>query len=411
MARTITLESRFADALRAVSDESPAGPYLHDNASTFHDLDQRRSHIDATVEQWLAAEQERVPGGSDEAEQLGAINARWFEQVAGAAHREDWAVLEQAIIDALAHESKDLRLLKRLVEASAYGGGFGGVADALETAAMMIDQFWDTIHPAGADVGAFHDYLDVRRQMLAWFNDPKEGLPYLVTTLPLSASPGEAQVTLRHLLAAPRQLPGWPSEETIRRVIGATPPDALAATGAALDRCLAACTHLEEVLTAKLASNGCSRLQGRLTQCRTLVTDAAGAGRASASHGPARVGGPAAEPIGDTLRLRLEALQRQAAKASSPREAFLAELSAVDACLDANLWWIASTLLEHVLTMVDIHELDSWESPEVLARIRATAESCRRVATTNGHELPRLDRLHARADTLSGAPRADARTR
>jgi ImpA, N-terminal, type VI secretion system/Type VI secretion, EvfE, EvfF, ImpA, BimE, VC_A0119, VasJ len=395
---TVMVAQRFPNAAQPVAEDSPAGAYLADDSPILRALDDQRQQIDAKLSKWLSDAQARVPtasrqrGQGSEAEQLGAINARWFAQLAGGPHRAEWLQLEQRVADVLARESKDLRLLPRLVEASAYADGFDGLADALDLAATLADRYWDTIHPNEDDAGMFDELRDTRRQALAWFGEPKDGLPYVVTAIPLDATPDGKRVTLRHLFAAARRFAGWPTEEQVRAVIKRTPAETLKQTQAAIARCLKSVEQLDEVFAAKLGEPMLARVQTHLRQCYSLITDVA------ADPVEAVTQTSLQSPIA-----RLEIVQDAARRAASPREHCLVQIDAVDACLAAGLYWFALPVLDSVMAEIDEHKLAEWEAPDLIRRVTALVERCRESAAAAGHRSAALDRLVSRA----GAIRSD----
>src|SRR5437870_2411458 len=107
----VTVVNRFPNALQPIAEGAPSGPYLAEDSATLRALEDQRQEIDTKLAKWLGEAQARVPNGlrrrdqGSEAEQLGAINARWFAQLAGGPHRAEWLQLEQRAADVLARES------------------------------------------------------------------------------------------------------------------------------------------------------------------------------------------------------------------------------------------------------------------------------------------------------------------
>lgn len=388
-----TLQLRFHGALQPIDPSAPAGARLSDDGPAFARIQDLRNAIDARLAAWLAAEQERVPArpsssAEREAEQLGAVNARWFEQRVGPDNHDDWAALQTRAIDALTYDTKDLRLVTCLVESSAYAEGFGGLADALEAAAAVLSQYGDSIHPTRED-DATADTLEQRPQTLAWFSDAKHGLPFVATTIPLSACPEGPQVTLRHLLMAPRRWPGWPTEESVRRTVHRTDGEKRRASSEDLKRCLAAASQLDDVLL-RLEALGTGRLRERLQQCLSLVDDdftrRAALGAVQGTPGE----------TSNALIERLRRLQDESRTAFTARDRFLLQIAAAEACVEGELYWLAAPVLESVFNVIDEHRLAEWESPDILARIAKIADACRAAAQARGHAIPQLERLTRR---------------
>jgi hypothetical protein len=392
-----TVPTRFHEALQPISEVAPAGAFLADEGSVLGPLQELRNDIDVKLAEWLADAQGRVPNTApgaadqdDEAIQLGAINARWFERRAGAAHRRDWLDLQQQLADALAHESKDLRLLIRLVEASVYAEGFRGLADALALAAQLIAQFWDNLHPNPNDV-AIQDGIDPRPGIVAWLNDAKDGLPFVVTTIPLSDAPDGPQATLRHLLVAPKQWLGWPTEHEVRLALQRTAPSSLHATFEDLQRCLAACRQLDATLSARVEQTSLVKLRERIQQCAMLVQESLTSATLGSGLPPDAVANSAPPSVIDRLRR----LQSDSPKAVTARERFLAYIAAAEACIEADLYWVAAPFIESALRTVEAHKLAGWEQPEVMSRITRVVEGCRSAAEAQGDVL-QLERLGGR---------------
>jgi ImpA, N-terminal, type VI secretion system/Type VI secretion, EvfE, EvfF, ImpA, BimE, VC_A0119, VasJ len=385
-----TVPTRFHDALQPISEAAPAGAFLADEGPVLGPLQELRNDIDVKLAEWLADEQGRVPNTApgaadqgDEAIQLGAINARWFERRAGAAHRRDWLDLQQRVGDALAHESKDLRLLIRLVEASVYAEGFRGLADALALAARLIAQFWENLHPNPNDV-EIQDGHDPRPGIVAWLNDAKDGLPFVVTTIPLSDAPDGPQATLRHLLVAPKHWLGWPTEDEVRTALQRTAPPSLRATLEDLQRCLAECRQLDAALSARLEQTNLVKLRERLQQCAMLVQESLTSATLRSGPPPDAVASNSAPP---TLIDRLRRLQGESPKAVTARERFLAHIAAAEACVEADLYWVAAPFIESALRTVEEHKLAGWEQPEIMSRITRVVEGCRSAAQAQGDVL------------------------
>lgn len=86
----------------------------------------------------------------------------------------DWKLVSATAEEALESKSKDLQLVAWLTEGLAQLHGFAGLAQGLQLAHRMLDQYWDTLYP-GFDDGEVS--LDTRAKPLGWLTSPRGFLP------------------------------------------------------------------------------------------------------------------------------------------------------------------------------------------------------------------------------------------
>src|SRR5207248_7306124 len=153
---------------------------------------------------------------------------------------------------------------------------------------------------------------------------------------------------------------------------------------AALTRCQQACAQFDAAIASRLGAPVTGKASERLRQCRTLV------------EGPASAA--AAAPASPLDRVRL--LQEEIRTAVSPRERFVPELMMVEACLEADWYWLAGAMLERLFALAEEHKIAQWERPDMFDRLIAALEACRKAAGTRSHAVPHLDGLASKAATL-----------
>jgi type VI secretion system protein ImpA len=150
----------------------------------------------------------------------------------------DWpAVLERA--QALLRTTKDLRLALALARALVENQGFAGFADGLSVVRMLVERFWDTLHPQ-LDVD---DNLDATARVSAMSALTHRDLIQALRTAPLIQSRAFGTVNLKALeharssQASPDKKGPAPVAAEIEAAFLEVPLDALKSAAAALRRC------------------------------------------------------------------------------------------------------------------------------------------------------------------------------
>ena len=85
--------------------------------------------------------------------------------------RADWTGIASQTSEALTHNSKDLLLVARLIEAMTALHGFAGLRDGFRLARRLIEEAWDRLRPPIEEP----DDLEVRAAPLNWLDDTDRG--------------------------------------------------------------------------------------------------------------------------------------------------------------------------------------------------------------------------------------------
>ncbi len=184
------------------------------------------------------AELERLATGRPE-RQIGSTIAP--------AEPPEWkAVVPKAL--ALLRASKDLRVAIHLSHALLTVHSYSGFAEALALIRRLVDERWDSVHPALEPEDG-----DATRRLNALASLAHRDLLTSLRAAPILVTRAAGELQLRDIEAAKagRPLPGRPNVEA---VVGSAPIDELAAAAAAVERCRAEANALEEAWAAHLPS-------------------------------------------------------------------------------------------------------------------------------------------------------------
>lgn len=208
--------------------------------------------------------------------------------------RADWPAVVKITEEALATESKDLRIACHLMEGLLKVHGFAGLRDGLVLLRRLLDECWDRLWP-DVDDGD----LDNRAAPLAnMLDDPERGMrfPLSIRTIPLIGPRSNAYGLLEWNRL--RSKGDEESEDELRKALDATDYTDLQTIADDCDECLAALTELVAVMDARLGSDAPALLTlgAAITECRTVVQQElksllpADAGAATDANGSAEPG-------------------------------------------------------------------------------------------------------------------------
>jgi type VI secretion system protein ImpA len=185
--------------------------------------------------------------------------------------------VEQTTASALAGRSKDLLLAVWLLEARTRSAAFAGAAEGLELVRLLIESYWDTLHPEPDPED--DDPLAARTAVVEWI---EKGLPELLKTFPLR--PDNPFSSLGHFAIVQSTTDrekkkslveaGWPTIEDFPIILSGSDPDDLRLLSEQMAACLEQVQALEQVtdtrfvIRRKLAS-GVER-EDRLVSFRAL---------------------------------------------------------------------------------------------------------------------------------------------
>lgn len=264
--------------LVAVSPEAPSGPNLEYDPAF--------------------AEIERLAAGKPERQVGSTITP---------AEPPEWkAVVPKAL--ALLGESKDLRVAIHLAHALLRTHSYAGFSDGLALIRRLVDERWDTVHPALEPEDG-----DSTRRVNALASLAHRDLLTSLRAAPILVTRAAGELQLRDIEAAKagKALPGRPNVEA---VVGSAPVDELRAAAAAVDRCHAETQALEEAWAAHLASSApdLAELKAALWRAaeplRSRLAQAEPSAGAQAGGGP---GGPATDGAREGSRDMTEIRSRE----------------------------------------------------------------------------------------------------
>lgn len=188
--------------------------------------------------------------------------------------KADWQGVQKLAEQALANDTKDLRVACHLVEALVRQNGFDGLHDGLALLTALSNDCWDRVNPPLDD-----EDPDSRGAPLSnMLDDPARGLcfPNLVRSLPLL---GDAAGVCSFTDWQRLQSPGDANAKTKRdAILAASSPERLETVASDAEACLAELTALRNLLDTKLGSYApsFSHLGEAINDCKTLAKRALG---------------------------------------------------------------------------------------------------------------------------------------
>jgi type VI secretion system protein ImpA len=360
------------DVLAPISPERPAGDDLR------------------ASEDWVKLKAER-PGDSD-----GRLQDLWTPLDAG---KGSWAALRDLAATAIATKSKDLRIAIWFIEANVRLNQFEGLREGLHLIRELLSRFWDRgLYPLTED-----DDLETRAGPLEWLN---EKLADVLREIPLTrrSEPGDdyslayyhesrrpqGRISVSEFESAVRETSLDTFEESYRSLLEAESEldqlDALAA----------------EKFGAHAPSFGESR--GAIGEIRVLLERILRDRRPPAPASPAAPGArttaaaPAAPPDlpvfdksgggasswehaeqlarSGKIDEALAAMADLAATEPTGRARFQRKLILVDICLKTARDQLAKVILEELATLIEKHQLETWETADVVGGVWARLYGC-----------------------------------
>ena len=300
---------------------------------------------------------------------------------------ESWRDVQERAHDALAAKTKDLRIVRTLLEALVHTQGFDGVHDGLLVTTRFLNDFWDTgLFPLIED--GDREYRGVS---LNWY-DQKLGEE--LKALPLTAGdPGLTRFDFEH--AQSGNDPDFPISR-FTAAMDATETGDLQVTDAALAECLERLVELNQLTMQKFGPEAFSygRSLEALRDCKKLVelslgqrqtkdpgtndgstgapTGGAGAITGLFSMGDATAGSwsKAEELIkGGQVEQGVREMARLAATEPNGRARFFRKLLLADVCLRTKRDRLAVKILEELSEQINTYKLAEWETSEVVGAV------------------------------------------
>jgi type VI secretion system protein ImpA len=335
-----------------------------------------------------------------------------------------WPALKTLVSDALSHKTKDLRLAAWLLEASLQTDRIAGLRDGLCMIRELITRYWDAgLYPLPD--GNDHD---ARLGALEWFD---EKLPELILALPVTmrTSP-ETNYSVRHhkeILQAnasvtAAQFEAAALDGTLEQYV---------AVRSDVEQAAAEVAQLKEVVKQKFGEKGPAfiAVQEALDDFRTAVNSIirkmnpqeSATQDSKIAAGPPSVPPRQNEPTAYTgsageddpwdAAMQLvrsgpldQALARMTQLASAEpngRARFERKLVLADICLSTRRNRIAVSILEELAELIEKHQLESWETSELIGAVWTRLHDCYRNEAAGTADPERAAKLFQRICRLN----------
>jgi type VI secretion system protein ImpA len=335
-----------------------------------------------------------------------------------------WPALKALVSDALSHKTKDLRLAAWLLEASLQTDRIAGLRDGLCMIRELITRYWD----AGLYPLPDGDDHDARLGALEWFD---EKLPELILALPVTMRPApEMNYSVRHYKETLQGNASVTAAQFESAALAGTLEQYLAVRRD-LEQAAAEVSQLKEAVKQKFGDKGPAFIgvQEALDDYRTAVNSIIrkmspqesarphskiGATPASISPEPSA---PVAltssagmdDPWGAAMQLVRsgppdQALARMTQLASAEpngRARFERKLLLADICLSTQRSRIAVSILEELAELIEKHQLESWETSELVGAVWTRLHDCYRNEAAGTADPERAAKLFQRICRLN----------
>jgi type VI secretion system protein ImpA len=210
----------------------------------------------------------------------------------------DWPGIVALTSEALAHSSKDLLLVARLIEGATSLHGFAGLRDGLRLARRLSEEAWDRLRPRIEEP----DDLEARAAAFHWLDDSGRGalFPVRVRGLPIFKGPTAPISWSDWKLAADGR--GKVTVEDFAKAVRAAPRQDCQIIADDLDEVIDEFQKLLATLNEKMGqvSPGMTQLRQAVLDCQKLAHDILGEKGAAPAEAEAEgTEGPEAGESGD----------------------------------------------------------------------------------------------------------------
>jgi len=316
--------------------------------------------------------------------------------------KASWGLLNELATTALESKTKDLRVAIWLTEANLKLHGYAGLRDSLRVIRELLNRFWDSgLYPLVLD-----DDLEIRSGPLEWMN---EKMADAIREIPLTkrSEPGDDYSYVYYLES--RRPGGKISSEQFETAVRQTPLPFCETLFEDLTAAALKLKDLDKTCIEKFGEDGPAFSESRtaLEEVRALLerflrektpkdqpprepTTGPSAGPSSFTSSSGGLRAHAGDGLGGSWEQAEElfrngkvdeALANMTALAASEpngRARFQRKLLLADICLSSKRDRLATTILEELADLVEMHHLDTWETRDVVGGVWTRLYRCYR---------------------------------
>lgn len=314
--------------------------------------------------------------------------------------RTEWAGYRNLVEDALCKCSKDIELGIFLIEASSRVHGFPGVRDGLWMLGGLITGFRNNgLHPLAVDGD-----LEIQYGKLDWLNDR---FPDVICEIPLTWRPEpDVNYSLNYFKESRRQNGMITAAEFDAAAAAATKEQYIDLINS-IDDAKAEFARFKQIANESYGSevssfiNAEETLEECLAAAKTILRKR-GPGSGAVDRAKPRdnstealpkeplLGSNSTAPPGDAWSAceemarggnidgALSAMTSLAAAEPNGRVRFQRKLLLADVCLQSNRKKLATSILQELNEIIELHKLESWETSEIVGGVWARLVRCYR---------------------------------
>jgi type VI secretion system protein ImpA len=309
------------------------------------------------------------------------------------AAKADWSVLKQLTENALCTKTKDLRIAWLLMEASIKLHGFAGVRDGLWAIRSLLVGFWDSgLYPLIEDGD-----LDMRAGPLGALNSQLAGS---LREIPLTIRPAPARNYSLNYQKESLRPNGMISPAEFEAAVAAGSLDRYQELNATIQEARTEFQEFEAIALEKFGSEGillgeskeafaeCALVVDGIVRKKTPVVAAT-----AVNGGPApglnlgvaiHSGGQSGPGWGEAEQMvregnidgALAAMGSLAAAEPNGRVRFQRKLFLAEICLQTGRERLAKSILEELAEIIDKHQLEFWETSDVVGAVWSRLYKC-----------------------------------
>jgi type VI secretion system protein ImpA len=335
-----------------------------------------------------------------------------FARVDGA--NAKWPLLAELVTSALTTRSKDLRLAIWAAESAIHQHGFAGVRDGIRTVRELISRYWDLgLFPLIEDGD-----LEARSGPLEWLN---EKMADAIRCIPLTRRPPPGVNYSYHYYIESGRSPGIITAEEWDRAVASTKRAEYELLYEDFQQAESELKDFEQLARDKFGERAptTSEAKEAFEECRLLLERILNAKRASepdastsstpdlgeaaASHGhelfslkgSSDENGHGSWAVAEQLARNgnvdqaLAQMGRLAASEANGRVRFQRKLLLAEICLKRGRNGLAKSILEELAEQIDKHQLENWETAEVVGAVWSRLHRCYRTSDAGDPEKAR----------------------